>query len=72
MRNKRYKTEKRKVATVYDHMLHAVILYVTIYILYLAIWPILLLVIHCIADDVSEIDRFSEIWIKIKFSQMVN
>ena len=28
---------------------------------YIAIWPILLLVIHCIVDKVSEIDYLSEI-----------
>ena len=39
---------------------------------YIAIWPILLLVIHCIVDEVSEIDYFSEILIRIEFSQMVN
>ena len=32
----------------------------------------LLLVIHCIVDEVSEIDYFSEILIRIGFSQMVN
>ena len=40
--------------------------------LYIAIWPILLLVIHCIVDEVSEINRFGEILIRIEFSQMVN
>ena len=38
MRNKRlYKTEKaekRKIASVHGHMLYAIILYVTIYVLY--------------------------------------
>ena len=28
---------------------------------YTAIWPILLLVIHCIVDEVYKIDRFGEI-----------
>ena len=27
---------------------------------YIAIWPILLLIIYCIVDEVSEIDYFSE------------
>ena len=39
---------------------------------YTAIWPILLLVIHCIMDEMSEIDRFGEILIRIEFSQVVN
>ena len=39
---------------------------------YIAIWPILLLVIHCIVDQVYEINRFGEILIRIEFSQMVN
>ena len=49
---------------------------------YIAIWPILLLVLHCImiiimiiimiVDEVSEINRFGEILIRIEFSQMVN
>ena len=39
---------------------------------YIAIWPILLLVIHCNVDEVSEIDYFSEILIRIEFSQVVN
>ena len=38
---------------------------------YIAIWPILLLVIYCIMDEVSEIDYFSEILIRIDFSQVV-
>ena len=32
---------------------------------YIAIWPILLLVIHFIVDEVFEIDRFGEILIKL-------
>ena len=28
---------------------------------YIAIWPILLLVIYCIMDEVSEIDHFDEV-----------
>ena len=64
--------EKRKIASVHGHMLYAIILYVTIYMFYIAIWPILLLVIHCIVDEVSEINRFGEIVIRIEFSQMVN
>ena len=39
---------------------------------YIAIWPVLLLVIRCIVDEVSEINRFGEILIRIEFSQMVN
>ena len=39
---------------------------------YIAIWPILLLVVHCIVDEVYEIDRFGEILISIEFSQVVN
>ena len=39
---------------------------------YIAIWPILLLVIHFIVDEGFEIDRFGEILIRIEFSQMVN
>ena len=39
---------------------------------YIAIWPILLFVIHCIVDKVSKIDRFGEILIRIEFSQVVN
>ena len=39
---------------------------------YIAIWPILLLEIQCNVDEVSEIDYFSEILIRIEFSQMVN
>ena len=38
----------------------------------MAIWPIILLVIHCIVDKVSEIDQFGEILIRIEFSQVVN
>ena len=45
-------------------------MYVTMF--YIAIWPILLLVIHCIVDEVSEIAHFGEILIRIEFSQMVN
>ena len=39
---------------------------------YIAIWPIIFLVIHCIVDEVSEIDHFGEILIRIEFSQVVN
>ena len=39
---------------------------------YIAIWPVLHLVIHFIVDEVFEIDRFGEILIRIEFSQMVN
>ena len=39
---------------------------------YIAIWPILLLVIHCIVDEVSKIDYVSQILITIEFSQVVN
>ena len=39
---------------------------------YIAIWPILLFVIHCIVDEVSKIDHFSEILNRIEFSQVVN
>ena len=46
------------------------IIHVTMF--YIAIWPILLLVNHCIVDEVSEIDYFSEILIRIGFSQVVN
>ena len=53
--------EKGKVATVHCHMLYAIILYVTMF--YVAIWPILLLVIHFIMDEVSEIDHYGEILI---------
>ena len=60
----------KRSATVHSHMLHAIMLYVTMF--YTAIWPILLLVIHCIVDEVSEIDHFGEILIRIEFSQVVN
>ena len=39
---------------------------------YIAIWPVLLFVIHCIFDEVSKIDHFGEILIRIEFSQVVN
>ena len=39
---------------------------------YIAIWPILLLVIHCIMEEVSKIDYFTETLIRIGFSQVVN
>ena len=39
---------------------------------YIAIWPILLLVIHCTVDEVFEIDHFGEILVRIEFSQVVN
>ena len=39
---------------------------------YTAIWPILLLVIHCIMDKVSEIDCFDKILIRIVFNQVIN
>ena len=39
------------------------------YIFYIVVWPILLLVIHYIVDEVSEIDHFGEILIRIEFSQ---
>ena len=37
---------------------------------YIAIWPILLLVIHCIMDEVSKINRFGEELIRVEFSQV--
>ena len=51
-------------------MLYAIILYVTMF--YIAIWPNLLLVFYCIVDEVSEIDDYGEILIRIEFSQVVN
>ena len=39
---------------------------------YIAIWPNLLFVFYCIVDEVSEIDDYGEILIRIEFSQMVN
>ena len=36
------------------------------------IWPIILLVIHFIMDEMSEIDHFGEILIKIELSQVVD
>ena len=36
---------------------------------YIATWPILLLVIHFIVNQVFEIDHFGEILIRIEFSQ---
>ena len=62
--------EKRKVTTVHGYMLCAKILYVTMF--YIAIWPNLLLVFYCIVDEVSEIDDYGEILIRIEFSQVVN
>ena len=62
--------EKRKVATMHNHMLYAIILYVTM--IYVAIWPILLLVIHYIVDEVSGIDHFGEILVRLESSQVVN
>ena len=47
--------EKQKIATVHGHMFYAILLYVTMF--YIAIWFILLLVIHCIVDKVSKIDH---------------
>ena len=70
MRNKLTLQEKWKVATVHSHMLYAIMLYVTMF--YIAIWHIVLLVIHCIVDEVSEINHFGEILIRIEFSQMAN
>ena len=35
-------------------------------------WLILLFVIHCIVYEVSEIDRFGEILIRIEYSQVIN
>ena len=61
--------EKRKVTTVHGYMLCA-ILYVAMF--YIAIWPHLLLVFYCIVDEVSEIDDYGEILIRIEFSQVVN
>ena len=40
--------------------------------LYIAIWPNLLLVFYCIMDEVSEFDDYGEILIRIEFSQVVN
>ena len=51
-------------------MLYATILYVAMF--YIAIWPNLLLVFYCIVDEVSEIDGYGEILIRIEFSQVVN
>ena len=45
-------------------------IYVTMF--YIANWPILVFVIHCIVDEVSKIDRFGEILIRNEFSQVVN
>ena len=44
----------------------------TVTMFYIPIWPILPLVIHFITSEVSEIDRFGEIFIRIEFSQVVN
>ena len=41
------------------------------YMFYIAIWPILV-VIHDIVDEVSEIDHFGEIFIRVEFSQVVS
>ena len=38
---------------------------------YIAIWPNLLLVFYCIVDEVSEIDDYGKILIRIEFSQVV-
>ena len=62
--------EKRKVTTVQGYMLCAIILYIAMF--YIAIWPNLLLVFYCIVDEVSEIDDYGEILIRIEFSQVVN
>ena len=62
--------EKWKVTTVHGYMLYVIILYVTMF--YIAIWPNLLLVFYCIVDEVSEIDDYGEILIRIEFSQVVN
>ena len=72
MRNNLNRTlqEKWKVTTVHSYMLYAIILYVTMF--YIAIWPNLLLVFYCIVDEVSEIDDYGEILIRIEFSQVVN
>ena len=72
MRNNLNRTlqEKRKETTVHGYMFYAIILYVTMF--YIAIWPKLLLVFYCIMDEVSEIDDYGEIVIRIEFSQMVN
>ena len=72
MCNKLMLQEKRKVATVHNH--NYVVRYNIIcnYMFYIAIWPLLLLVVHYIVDEVSEIDHFGEILITIEFSQVVN
>ena len=72
MRNNLNRTlqEKRKETTVHGYMLYAIILHVTM--LYIAIWPNLLLVFYCIVDEVPDIDDYGEIVIRIEFSQVVN
>ena len=61
--------EERKVATACTAICYTLYYYSYFYI---AIWPIILLVIHGIVDKVSEIDHFGEILIRIEFSQVVN
>ena len=72
MRNNLNRTlqEKRKVNTVHGYTLHAIILNVTMF--YIAIWSNLLLMFYCIVDELSEIDDYGEILIRIGFSQVVN
>ena len=62
--------QKRKVTIVHGCMLYAIILYAAMF--YIAIWPNLLLMFYCIVDEVSEIDDYGEILIRIEFSQVVN
>ena len=68
MRNKRYTREAEGSYCAWPYVVRYNIICVTMF--YRAIWPILLLVIHCIVDKVFEIDYFSEILIRIGFSQV--
>ena len=57
---------KQKVTTLHGHMLYAILLYVTMF--YIAIWPNLLHVFYFVVDEVSKIDHYGEILIRIEFS----
>ena len=72
MRNKLTLQEKRKFSSYRAQPYIVRYNIIRNHIFYIAIWPILLLVIHCIVDEVSEINHFGEILIRIELSQVVN